>query len=96
MTDRFIKDYTSAKGSPRYVEGTLPKLPFSDHTFELVLCPHFLFLNADRFTEDFQTRSIVEMLRVAPEIRVFPIIQLDLKRPLFLGELISNQRDKHL
>ena len=93
VTNRFIKDFSTAKDSPRYVEGTLPNLPFSDNSFELALCSHFLFLYADRFPLEFHIRSIVEMLRVAPEVRIFPIIQLDLKRPTFLNKLIANLED---
>ncbi len=95
VTNRFIKDFTKAKGSSRYVEGTLPNLPFPDHSFEIALCSHFLFLYADRFPLEFHVRSICEMLRVAPEIRIFPLIQLDLKRPIFLKTLIAKLEDKN-
>ena len=40
----FLEDYVRGKEQRRYLEGSLPTLPFSNQTFNLALCSHFLFL----------------------------------------------------
>lgn len=58
-----------------YVAGSLPLLPFSDTSFDLVLSSHLLFMYADRLDEDFHVAAACEMARVARrEVRVFPLI----------------------
>jgi SAM-dependent methyltransferase len=58
-----------------YVAGSLPRLPFRDDSFDLVLSSHLLFMYADRLDEDFHVAAACEMARVARrEVRVFPLI----------------------
>ena len=52
--DTFLADYEGGKAEGRYVEAELPVLPFSDHSFDLAVCSHFLFLYSDQL----ETRSI--------------------------------------
>ena len=54
----------------------LPTLPFADRSFDLALSSHFLFLYTEQFDESFHRSSIVEMCRVADEVRVFPLLAL--------------------
>ncbi len=89
VTKRFVQDFSGAINTDRYVTGSLPSLPFADDEFDLALCSHFLFLYGEHFSLDFHVASILEMLRVAPEARIFPMIQLDLKQPVFLAELLQ-------
>jgi hypothetical protein len=61
--------------SASYVAGELPRLPFRDRAFDLVLSSHLLFMYADRLDEDFHCAAAVEMTRVARhEVRIFPLI----------------------
>ncbi|NGP46107.1 class I SAM-dependent methyltransferase [Bacillaceae bacterium SIJ1] len=61
----------------RYIEATLPHLPFSDEHFDLVLSAHFLFLYDDHFDVTFHTRSLEELLRVCrKELRIYPLVGL--------------------
>ena len=76
---RFITDYEAGKTDGRYVVGELPHLDFRNDEFELALCSHFLFLYSDHFSYEFHRMAIIEMLRVAREIRVFPLMTLMLK-----------------
>jgi SAM-dependent methyltransferase len=73
----FLEDYPQGRAAGRYVEGRLPALEFRDDTFALALCSHFLFLYSDDLDEAFHIRSLVELGRVAREIRVFPLIRMD-------------------
>ncbi len=40
---RFLSDYDLGKKSGRYINASLPALPFSNGEFELALCSHYLF-----------------------------------------------------
>ena len=73
---RFIADYPQGKAEGRYVEASLPDLPFDDGAFELALSSHLLFLYSEQFDLTFHIRALQEMLRVATEVRVFPLLQL--------------------
>ena len=73
---RFLADFDAGRRSGRYIEAALPALPFTDDTFELALCSHFLFLYSVQFDLDFHLAALREMLRVAAEVRVFPLLQV--------------------
>ena len=77
VMDRFLADFASGDGEGRYIAAELPRLPFRTDSFDLALCSHFLFLYSDLFDRDFHVRAISEMLRVAREVRVFPLLDLD-------------------
>ncbi len=74
--EKFLSDFVKAKGEGRYIPGELPLLPFQAQTFDLALSSHFLFLYSDHLTEEFHIHALLEMLRVANEVRVFPLITL--------------------
>lgn len=88
---RFLADYERGKAEGRYVIGELPRLDCSDAQFELALCSHFLFLYSDHFSYEFHRAALYELLRIAVEVRVFPLLTLALKPSphltLLLGEL---------
>jgi hypothetical protein len=75
----FLRDYETGKRQNRYITGELPRLPFPDQQFSLALCSHLLFLYSDQFDGGFHLQSIQEMLRVAPELRIFPLLTLGLQ-----------------
>lgn len=62
-----------------YVPASLPALPFPDRTFDLALCSHLLFSYADRLNRKFHLASILELVRVASEVRVFPLIPMGME-----------------
>jgi hypothetical protein len=58
-----------------YVAGALPRLPFRDGAFDLVLSSHLLFLYADRLDDRFHHDAVSELIRVARhEVRIFPVV----------------------
>ena len=73
---RFIADYPQGKNEGRYVEASLPELPFDDGAFDLALSSHLLFLYSEQFDLAFHIGALEEMLRVATEVRVFPLLQI--------------------
>jgi hypothetical protein len=85
----FAEDFGGASGDGRYVIGELPVLPFRARTFDIALCSHLLFLYSDFLDLKFHTDSIAEMLRVAGEVRIFPLLSLDLTRSCHLDGVIE-------
>ena len=75
--DRFLRDYSKGKKEGRYVEAALPSLPFTDCAFDLVLSSHFLFLYSEQLSLEFHLDALMEMLRVAKDVHVFPLLQMD-------------------
>jgi hypothetical protein len=74
--ERFLDDYAHHRGS-RYVRARLPSLPFADGAFSLALSSHLLFLYSDELDADVHLASMRELLRVAFEVRAFPLLDLD-------------------
>jgi hypothetical protein len=61
-------------GIRRYIKAELPKLPFDDRSFDLVLSGHFLFTYAHKFEFSFILSSIKELFRVcSKEVRIYPL-----------------------
>lgn len=89
---KFIRDYEGGKGEGRYVTGELPKLDFKDGAFDLALCSHFLFLYTEHFDYEFHMQSINELLRVAAEVRIFPLLDLKLNRSCHIDSLTQELR----
>lgn len=73
----FLDDYEAGRAAGRYVAGSLPSLPFPDGSFDLALSSHFLFLYSATLSLEFHLQSLKEMLRVAREVRIFPLLSLD-------------------
>ena len=74
--EAFLADYDAGKREGRYVDAELPALPFPDGYFDLAVCSHFLFLYSEHLAEAFHRDSILELCRVAKEVRIFPLITL--------------------
>ena len=74
--EQFLQDYDRGKQECRYLAQELPDLSFSDRSFDLALCSHFLFLYSEQCDRDFHIAAIEEMLRVSSEVRIFPLLTL--------------------
>lgn len=88
--ERFLADY--ALHPERYVEGTLPGLPFADDAFDLALSANLLFLYDDRLDEAFHVDALRELARVAGEVRVFPLHALDAERSRLVEPVVHRLR----
>jgi hypothetical protein len=88
----FLGDYGSGRTSGRYVAAELPVLPFADDSFDLALCSHFLFLYSSHLSEAFHRSAILEMCRVAREVRVFPLLALGGERSPYVDAVADDVR----
>lgn len=77
--DVFLADFDQGKKEGRYRAAALPALPFADNSFDLALCSHLLFLYSPQLSLEFHLQAIAEMLRLAPEVRIFPLLELGSK-----------------
>jgi len=73
---RFLRDYESGQRAGRYVTASLPNLPFHAGEFTLAVSSHLLFLYSEHFSTAAHIAAITELLRVADEIRIFPLVTL--------------------
>jgi hypothetical protein len=88
----FLADYDAGKEAGRYVDASLPALPFADGAFDLALCSHLLFLYSKQFDEAFHRASIRELGRVAADVRIFPLLALDGSRSPFVDACLADAR----
>lgn len=87
--EKFLADYDLGKQENRYLYAMLPNLPFENKQFDLALSSHFLFLYTDNLSLEFHIEAIDEMLRVAREVRIFPLLDLNGVRSLYVDEVIN-------
>ncbi len=74
--ETFLEDFGAGKQEGRYIAGELPSLPFDRGQFDIALSSHFLFLYSTHLSAEFHLQAFKEMLRVAHEVRVFPLLML--------------------
>jgi len=90
----FLMDYEDGLEEGRYVEAALPTLPFEDDRFDLALSSHLLFLYSEHLDEQFHKDAIDEMLRVAKEVRIFPLVTLGNLPSPHLEPVVTSLREK--
>jgi SAM-dependent methyltransferase len=74
----------------RYVAGQLPHLPFRAGTFDVALCSHLLFTWGDQLGLEWHRVALLELARVAREVRVFPTVMQGPGDPVpFWDELMA-------
>jgi hypothetical protein len=91
---RFLADYETGKTQERYVVGELPNIEWQDGRFDLALCSHFLFLYSDHYSYEFHRDAALEMLRLAPEARIFPLVTLMLKPSPYVKPLMEELKSQ--
>ena len=91
--EKFLDDYEIGKKSGRYINASLPLLPFENKAFELALCSHYLFLYSDHVSQEQHILSIKELCRVANEVRLYPLLSLDGKESKHLKPVVSALTD---
>lgn len=86
----FIDDYEDGSQAGRYVAGSLPDIAFKDNSFDYALCSHFLFLYSPQVDEKQHVESVLELCRVAREVRIYPLVSIqDNKRSEHLSAVFS-------
>ncbi len=70
---KFLAAYKDEYSKARYVGGDILCLPFNDQEFGLALCCNSLFRTNDSFNFDRDLKIIIELLRVANKVKIFPL-----------------------
>ena len=86
----FLDDYDAGIAEGRYRFEELPSLSFADGAFDIALCSHFLFLYSENLSEEFHRSAIAEMLRVAREVRIFPLLDLNANISHYVEPMIAH------
>jgi SAM-dependent methyltransferase len=85
----FLDDYESGKSDGRYLAAGLPDLPFEDQGFDLALSAHLLFFYTDQLPLDFHRAGLLELCRVAREVRIFPLVDVNGVRSRHLEPILA-------
>jgi len=62
-------------------------MPTSSSRDILSVCSHFLFLYSEQFDAGFHLDSVLELIRAAREVRVFPLLELGSRPSRHLEEV---------
>ena len=87
--DEFCRDFESGKQQRRYIDASLPNLPFPDRHFDLVLSAHLLFFYSANRDLAFHLDAARELLRIGTEVRIFPIVDVNSNPSAFLSPVIN-------
>src|SRR5215831_12213475 len=80
----------------RYINAKLPKLPFGDKSFDLVLSGHLLFTYSHKFDFTFILSSIAELFRVCSrEVRIYPLQNSSLHPYEHMVELLHSLKKQY-
>jgi hypothetical protein len=90
----FLSDYDLGKSEGRYIAGELPALPVESGSFDIALSSHFWFLYSAHLSAEFHIQALKEMLRVAREVRVFPVLTLDGAKSPHMG-VVTEALERH-
>ena len=74
--DRFLSDCESGREAGSYVAAELTDIPFRPHSFDLAVCAHFLSIYSEQLSSRLQFDAIRALIRVAKEVRLFPLLGL--------------------
>ena len=94
--NHFLADYDDGKQQGRYLSGSLPNLVFTDQQFDLALCSHFLFLYSEHFSLEQHIKSVLELCRVAKEVRIYPLVSLAGEISPHLDSLINRLKEHNI
>ena len=92
----FLDDFEQGLAEGRYRTQELPRLDFRDAEFNLALCSHLLFLYTEQLSLEFHVEAIREMCRVASEVRIFPLLDLKVRKSAHIGPLSARLQEAGL
>ncbi|MEH2409150.1 SAM-dependent methyltransferase [Nostoc sp.] len=92
---KFLADLPLGINENRYLTDELPVLPFETHQFDLALCSHLLFTYSDQLSEEFHLASVLEMCRVAKEVRIFPLLKISGEASPHLKPVMSELQERN-
>ena len=91
----FLDDYDLGKSQGRYVDAELPSIAFPDKSFDLAVCSHFLFLYTEHLSEAFHRSAILELCRVACEVRIFPLLALEGRISPYVAGIVDDLSESY-
>lgn len=94
--NEFCSDYKLGKTECRYISASLPALPFTSKSFDLILSAHLLFFYSGNRDREFHLASIQELIRLGKEVRIFPIVDLNSERSPYLKDVLLYLTSMHL
>ena len=94
--ETFCRDFENGKQHGRYIDASLPDLPFPDGHFDLVLSAHFLFFYSANRDLAFHLNAIRELLRIGTEVRIFPIVDVNSNPSPFLSPVIDELEKEYI
>lgn len=92
----FLADFPTGLRHGRYIDASLPHMPFGDGEFDLALCSHLLFLYSAQYDADFHRDSILELCRISREVRIFPLLELGARPSRHVPQVTAQLRDRGL
>lgn len=87
--DEFLADFEPGTAEGRYQVGELPALGMENLSFDIALSSHFLFLYSDNLATRFHIEAVLEMMRVAGEARIFPLVDMNAQTSPHLAPVIE-------
>ena len=94
--NKFLDDYMAGKDAGRYINASLPILPFDNRAFDLAVCSHYLFLYTEQVSKDEHILSMKELCRVSTEVRIYPLLALDNSKSRHLKPVLSALKEFQL
>jgi hypothetical protein len=91
---RFLADFEAGRAQGCYVTASLPRLPFGDGQFDLALVSHLPFLYSGHLDFEFHRAAVEELLRVAREGRIFPLLTLERKLSPHVGPIRTHVAER--
>jgi hypothetical protein len=89
----FLDDYDLGKRQGRYMDAEFPSVALPDKSFDLAVCSHFLFLYTEQLSEAFHRCAILELCRLASEVRIFPLLALDGRPSPYVPTIVEHLSD---
>lgn len=84
----FFEDYDAGCKEKRYQPLPVGELAFDDFAFDLALSSHYLFATAEVSQIDLHLKVILDLARVAKEVRIFPLIEREGEPSVLLGPVL--------
>jgi SAM-dependent methyltransferase len=82
----FLADYAAGKVAGRYIAGEVPNA-LGNEFYDLILCSHFLLLYSTQLDWEFHAQAVTKLLDRTNELRIFPLLTLQLERSPYLDPL---------
>jgi hypothetical protein len=67
----------------------LPVLTLEDYAYDLALCSEILFIDGENLSENYHVDTILELARVASEVRIYPVTDKEGKPSIHLAPVIQ-------